>query len=251
MSRHTDGGATIALRSDDGSLIEIYDVTGGRNASFVDAMCDLHCRSFPEHIFAADGIRFDARENPLREGIIVHQWLLTVNGHPTAYSLADTNLVRRTVPIHFLAVAEASRTITVEGERLGTWFLRDSLRQYLDDTGEQGLGACAETPDYKLSIFLPNGWRLLPVTYLEPIHGSTWRTNGLDTREVALIWLPPPGVQVESIPSIEPTVMGPAAASFLIDMYDLDGTIPWVAALCGATLGGPRPNRQQSRRISL
>jgi hypothetical protein len=143
-------------------------------------------------------------------------------------------------PIHFLSVAERARTLTINQDRVGTWFLRDSLRQYEVDAGEPGLGACAETPNYKLPIFLPNGWRVLPVTYLEPVHGSTWRQYGLDTREVALIWLPSSGLDPEAV---EPQAIGPSAAAFLLDMYELDASVEWVAKLCGTELDRPRPVR--------
>jgi len=234
---------TLTTVTDDGAVVELYDVTGGRNLHLLEPMCELHCSSFPEHQFAADGMRRDAMLPSERSGIVVHQWALLLDGRLMAYSLADSNLRRRTAPIHFLAVTPDERFRSVHGERLGTWFLRDSLRQYADDAGDPGLGACAETPDYKLPIFLPHGWRVLPVTYLEPIHGDTWGEHGLDTREVALIWLPPDGLTPEEIARMEASVIGPCAASFLIDMYRVDPAIPWVAALCREQVGRRGPTR--------
>jgi len=241
VSRYPELEPTLTTTTDDGAVTELHDVTAGRNLALLEPMCALHCSSFPEHRFAAEGIRRDALLPSKRNGIIVHQWALLLNGNLIAYSLADTNLVRRTAPIHFLAVDPTERLRSMHGKRLGTWFLHDSLRQYAHDAGEPGLGACAETPDYKLPIFLPHGWRVLPVTYLEPIHGDTWREHGLDTREVALIWLPPDGLDATDIEHIEPTVIEPCAASFLIDMYRVDPATPWVAMLCGkeAERSGP------------
>lgn len=241
MSRSDGLEPTLSTATDDGAVVQLFDVTAGRNLALLEPMCDLHCASFPEHLFAADGMRRDAMLPSERAGIVVHQWALLLDGDLVAYSLADSNLVRRTAPIHFLAVEPTERTRCIDGERIGTWFLHDALRQYTDDAGEPGLGACAETPDYKLPIFLPHGWRVLPVTYLEPIHGDTWREHGLDTREVALIWLPPDGLGPEEIARMEPSVIEPSAASFLLDMYCVDATVPWVVDLCGdeTTRTGP------------
>jgi hypothetical protein len=84
---------------------------------------------------------------------------------------------------------------------------------------------------------------VLPVTYLEPMHGSNWREHGLDTREVALIWLPTAELDSAMIEAVEPQVIGPSAAAFLLDMYELDPSVDWVAELCGAEITRPRPVR--------
>ena len=226
----------LQVVGDAGEVLGLHDVVDGRWPHLVEVMADLHCRAFPEHRFAADGIRSDATLPSRRGDLVVHQWLLTVNGAPVGYSLADTNLRRRVAPIHFLAVEPTLRHVTVGGVRLGGWFLHDSLRQYAADAGDSGLGCVAETPDYKLPIFHRHGWQVLDVPYLEPVHGWNWPTDGLETREVALIWLPPDGADVATL---EPQVRAPAAAAFLLDKYRLDPSTEWVHALvsegaCGA-----------------
>lgn len=226
----------VQVIGDSGEVLGLHDVVDGRWPQYVEVMADLHCRAFPEHRFAADAIRTDAATDSRRGHLVAHQWLLTVNGAPAGYSLADSNLLRRVAPIHFLAVEPTLRRITVGGHRLGGWFLHDSLRQYRLDAGEPGLGCVAETPDHKLPIFHQYGWQVLDVPYLEPVHGWNWPTDGLETRRVALIWLPPDG---SDISTVEPQVRAPAAAAFLLDKYRLDPSIDWVAGLvsegaCGA-----------------
>lgn len=218
----------FVIPGDRGEVLGLHDVVGGRWPQYVEVLADMHCRAFPEHAFAAEAIRSDANAEPNRELLVTHQWLLTIDGEPVGYSLADSNLRRRVAPIHFLAVEPAMRDVTVGGMRVGGWFLHDSLSRYEADAGSPGLGCVAETPDYKVPIFRGHGWRVLDVPYLEPVHGWNWRTDGLQTRSVRLIWLPPDGVDPTAL---ESGVAAAAAAAFLIDKYALDPDLEWVAAL--------------------
>lgn len=243
MRRPHFGAPAFETRTDDGAVVELFDIVGGAPSDLVDTLCSIHVGAFPEHLFAVELIREDARLPNVRAGIIVHQWLLTVDGEPVGYALADSNLVRRIAPLHFFSVLPTARAKTVNGMRLGTWLMTDLRRQYLADAGEPGLGAAAETPEYKLRIFEPNGWRRCPVTYLEPIHGWNWRTDGLDVREIALLWLPPATLTDEAARELASAAVEPAAASFLIDMYHLDASVPWLEELCGAQIDRPAPSR--------
>lgn len=243
MSQQRFGHPVLETRTDEGAVIELFDIVGGAPRDLVETLCSIHVGAFPEHLFAVDLIREDARLPNVRDGIIVHQWLLTVDGEPVGYSLADSNLVRRIAPLHFFSVLPSSRGHTVGGVRLGTWLMTDLRRQYLADAGDPGLGAAAETPEYKMRIFEPNGWQRCQVTYLEPIHGWNWRTEGLEVREIALLWLPPTDLGDEAVSALAPAAVAPAAASFLIDMYHLDASVPWLETLCGAQIGLPGPSR--------
>jgi len=234
---------TLTTTTDDGATLELFDLVENAHAHLVEAMRSLHLAAFPEHTFVDALIVRDARLPARRQGIVVHQWLIALNGKPAGYMLSDSNLVRDVAPIHFLSIANEYSRHNVGGLRLAVWLQRQALPQYLRDAGRPGLGAVAETPRFKLRVFRPIGWRELPVTYLEPIHGDTWREHGLDTREVALIWLPTDGLDAATIERLEPEVIGPAAAAFLLDMYHLDPAIPWVADLCREETHRPGPVR--------
>jgi len=225
---HRTGPRSFQLEADDGSTLTLHDVVDDLHPEFARLMADMHLRAFPDHEFAAEAIVADAARPSVRGHLVAHQWLLLRNGEPVGYSLADTNLRRRVAPIHFLAVEPAVRTVTVDGVRIGGWFLHDSLRQYRIDAGESGHGCVAETPDYKLPIFRQYGWRVLPVPYREPIHGWRWTVDGLETRAVALIWLPP-----DAATGDEAEVGRAAAAAFLLDKYGVDPEIDWVRSLVG------------------
>ncbi len=206
-------------RSDTGERITLHDVVDGCWSQFVGPMRRLHDDVFPDHRFAGEQIERDARRASTRRGIAVHQWMLCVDGDPAGYSLMDSNLVRRTAPIHFLAVDSDVRHLTIEGTRLGTWFLHDALRRLDADVGPDNLGALAETPDYKLKPFLTTGWEALPIDYAEPVHGWEWPDKGLEMRPLVLLWLPPRHASRRLTPH---EVVSPAVATFALDMYRLD-----------------------------
>ena len=230
-------------RTDAGKSFELFDVVGGAHASALDTLIDLHHRAFPEHRYVAERIATDARLPNLRDGIVVHQWLICIDGDAVGYSLTDSNLVRRVAPHHFLAVLPEARTHLVNGLRVGAWMFHDLHRQLLDDAGEPGFGGVAETPDYKLPIFLPVGWRALPMTYREPIHGWRWPELGLETRDVVLLWFPQPALSEAEAERLEPQAGHAAAAAFLIDTYRLDTSAPWVVELCGSECDRVAPRR--------
>ena len=214
-------------RSDTGEVITLHDVVGGRFGDLVAPLRRMHDAAFPDHGFAGAQIEHDALAPARRPGLVVHQWLLCVDGEPAGYSLTDSNLVRSTAPIHFLAVDAEMRHLTVEGTRLGTWFLHDALRQLDQDAGPENLGALAETPDYKLKPFLTTGWQALPVDYAEPVHGWHWPTEGLEMRDLVMLWLPPRNRR-RPLDPVE--VVSPAVATFAIDMYGLPMDHPLVEA---------------------
>lgn len=227
-------GPPLEVIADDGSTLALYDVVDGCHADLAEVMASLHRLAFPDHLFAADEILDDATRPSRRDHLVAHQWLLTRDGEPVGYSLADTNLRRRVAPIHFLAVEPTARSITVGGVGIGGWFLRDSLRQYEADAGEPGLGCVAETPRYKLPIFHRYGWRVFDVPYREPIHGWRWPVDGLDTRDVALIWLPPDAGPHRGS---EADAARAAAAAFLLDKYRVDPSVDWVHELVNGEAG--------------
>lgn len=214
-------------RSDTGEAITLHDVVGGRWPELVAPLRQLHDAAFPTHAFAGLQIERDARRASQRPGVIVHQWLLCIDGQPVGYSLSDSNLARRTAPIHFLAVDPEVRHLTVDGARLGTWFLHDALRQLDDDLGPENFGALAETPDYKLRPFLATGWQPLPVDYAEPVHGWDWPREGLEMRPLVLLWLPP---RHRRVPLDPREVVSPAVATFALDMYRLPIDHPLIVA---------------------
>lgn len=230
-SAASPGGFPRTIDSDLGQTVVVHDVVGGHGQHFVATMQQIMMAAFPEHVYAAEQIAIDAMLPGRRDGIVVHQWFVTVDGVPAGISLEDSNVFRGVAPIHFLTVVPDLRSVTIGGVRLGRWLGEDSVKQLERDGAGLVLGAVGETPDYKQAPFLRAGWRVLPVAYVEPVEGWLWPERGMEFREIPLIWLPPHGADIEAL---EHQVMEAGAAAFLLDMYGLPADHPQVAPLVGA-----------------
>jgi len=252
-------GATPVERvADDGRRLQLFDVVGGDNGALLDALLAMHGEAFAAQTYAHERVLVDAAAPARRDGLVVHQWVLVVEGVPAGFSLSDSNLVRGLAPVNYLAVSEPYRAITVGGRRLAGWLLARSLEQYAEDatrasadlrpgdgTGPASLlGALGEIAPGQAAPFLHWGWRDLAIEYREPVHGWNWRQRGGDTMPMHLLWLPPATMAPQRVEAIAPSLAPHAAAAYLIDMYELDPGLPWVAALVGDAAAAPAPRRR-------
>lgn len=226
MTTATDG--RIDVPSDSGHAVSVVDVVGGRAPQRVRSLQSQLLSEFPEHAFAAHRIADDARRCSIRDGLVVHQWIVCIDDEPVGLMLHDTNLVRRVSPVHFLVIAAAARPVTIGGRRLAQWLAQLALEQAVIDGGPDMLGLVGETPADRLHPFVAAGWRVLPAHYVEPVHGWTWRAEGLEVRSTELIWLP--GMWAD--PSMTSArIVSAASAAFLLDTYDIDRHHPAVTSL--------------------
>jgi hypothetical protein len=245
LSSSPGGSAnTSQHRGDGGELLSLVDVTGEASSRDVDALIAFHRSMFPEHEFVADEIRTDAGLSGERDGLVVHQWLVRLGQQDIAYMLADCNLARRVVLVHFVGVNAGGRSVRLGGERLSTWLVHEARRQLDRDlissgaTGADalGYGVIGETLSSKLRLWSRIGFRLLPVDYAEPVDGRHWRRRaGLDPelsaperptddelRPLGLLWLPSAQVPPDHVDAMQAEVMPCALAAFLIDHYNFD-----------------------------
>jgi hypothetical protein len=235
-----------SVLADSGERLEIIDVVGERVPEYLAPLLELHAMHFATHDFATERIVDDAQRDPARDGIVVHQFLLLVDRAPAGYVLIDSNLRRRIAPVHFLAIHPDFRDLTVGGLRIGAWLVRRAARDASTDIGHMTLGACGETPFATLGIFINTEWQQLMVDYREPVHGWHWSSFGLETREVALLWLPPDVLGCTTTADLDDDrVAAAAAAAFLIDTYRLPPDNPVVVALTGAQRLLDGANRDQ------
>jgi hypothetical protein len=232
---------TIELVADGGQLVRLFDVVNGNFPELVEPLLALHIKGFENYEYVRDGIRRDANESSVRDGIVVHQFVLSVDDAVCGFSLVDTNLVRNVAPNHFLYIDAEVRSVTIDGKRLGTWFLHRTNDQVVTDGAIENWGAVCEADSPRAKIFLPNGWVVLEDAYDEPNFGWAWPDNDLSSFRHNLLWLPRPGVDVDAL---KPKVRDAAAAAFLLDMYQLPRDSPLAAQQCGTELQRPGPKRR-------
>ncbi len=243
MSTIEDGVPLLTDVADTGEVVEMFEVAGGRNLRFVEEMCRMQIENFPHRPFVPDEIRRDASLPAEREGLVVAQWFYSINGATASYHLSDINLIRRTHTIKFGSVEKPFRRTMFRDKRFNLWLIPSQRAQVTRRIDQGWLGSFAEAADYSLPVLLPAGWIPLPIEYQEPVHGPSWRELGLETERTTIIWMPPDGLTAEEVAELQPKVYEPAVASFLLDIYNLDPTIPWVEELCGSEANRPRPRR--------
>jgi hypothetical protein len=232
---------TIELVADGGQLVRLFDVVDGNFPELVEPLLAMHLRGFENYDYVRKGIRRDAVESSVRDGIVVHQFVLCVDDNVCGFSLVDTNLVRNVAPNHFLYVDADQRSVTINGKRLGTWFLHHTNEQVIIDGAVDSWGAVCEADSPRAKIFLPHGWVVLEDAYDEPNFGWAWPTNDISSFRHNLLWLPRPGANVDEL---KPKVRDAAAAAFLLDMYQLRTDEPLAERQCGAELDRPGPKRR-------
>lgn len=232
---------TIELVADSGQVIRLFDVVDGNFAELIDPLVGMHARVFESYDYVREGIRQDAATSSVRDGIVVHQFVLCVDNDVRGFSLVDTNLVRNVAPNHFLYVDADARSITIDGKRLGTWFLHHTNEQVIRDGAAESWGAVCEADSPRAKIFLPHGWIVIDDAYDEPNFGWDWPNNDLSSFRHNLLWLPRPGADIDTL---MPKVRDAAAAAFLLDMYQLRTDEPLAARQCGSELHRAGPRRR-------
>ncbi len=226
---------TPSWRADDGTRVEILDLVGGAPSERIAAMLAIHAAAFPEHGFVEQEILTDAARSPERDRLTVHQWLVLCDGEPAAYMLWDSNHARRVALVHFIAVDRPGRKIRMAGHRLSEWLCRTALHQHAVELAGQrpdtaSLGLVGEAPQWKARVWTSVGFRAFDFAYAEPEDGRHWRPETLRLRPLVLLWLPPPGVDADTLGADA----GPAgAAAFLLDHYRLPADHPLVAGAVG------------------
>src|SRR5262245_47914276 len=219
--------------------VSIVDVVDGADRRAADELVVLHRAMFPDYGFVADEIVADGNAAPLRDSLIVHQWLARCDGRPAGFALFDTNLARRVAVIHFLAIERSSRAVRLDGRRLASWLCRRVQARVTIELREHAprraaLGVFGESPEYLVRRWHGAGFRRTHVHYAEPVAGRHWRDgDGSDPamRPLALLWMPPLGGADPD--RLAHTAAAAGAAAFLIDHYALPLDHPTVVATTG------------------
>lgn len=230
--------------ADTGEIVEMFDLTGGMHPQFVDDMRRMQSENFSDYPHVPDQMSSDAVLPAQRNGLIVAQWFYTVDGKAASYQVADINLTRRLHVVIFGTVEKPFRNLTFRGTRFYQWATAVRRSLVAQVIGDGWLGSIAESSDSALPVLQTSGWIPLPIDYRAPVHLMRWRELGLQTERLTLIWLPPDGLTPEQVAELQPSVYGPAVASFLLDVYGLDPNIGWVETLCGDEISRRRPSRE-------
>ena len=210
--------------------LQAIDVIG---ASATDAriaeLRAIHLSHFPDHPHVADEMELAARTGSFDPEVVVHQWLLLLDGEPVGEYIFHVNRRRGVMLRHFLAVDQPAR------KRLPLrWIAAITARvqeQGDDDmaaTGRPLLAMMSEVNPHHLDGWRRLGYRTLDIGYREPHHGKHWADFGEPTyfEMSPCVKLTPAG---EALPISE--VARAAVLAFLVDHYRLPEDDPTVVGI--------------------
>ena len=168
-----------------------FDITGAPGLRGVDVMgpdadpgllADLqavHLRHFPDHPHIADEMADAVANGSFDSEVVVHQWLLTLDGEPVGEYIFHVNTRRGVMLRHFLAVDQPAR------KRLPLRWLGNITAQVQAQGEADSVGArsplllmMSEVKPSHLEGWRRLGYRTLEIGYLEPFHGKHWPDFG-------------------------------------------------------------------------
>jgi GNAT superfamily N-acetyltransferase len=164
--------AQLVIRRDRAA---VYELLGSGDEARIEAMLGLYQRLFPQYQHYVQRMRRRARfGNELREGHVVHYWLVEVDGQPAGIRTFRYVRKRHCGLAHALAVAPEFRDEQVGGRRLSVFLIYECLAQVIRDSSANGgapaLGIVNEVETHRLmEHYERNGLIQLPLKYKEPI----------------------------------------------------------------------------------
>lgn len=214
------------LRQATGLEVEEVIGAGAPEERLGDLIREL-LRFFPEHAHVA-GELAEAWEGawPDRD-VVIHAWLLELDGVPVGFTVFHTSLRRRVILQHFVGMEpEARPQLPMRWVRdLADAVLAVGIRDCADH-GTELLATIGENHPEHARAWERFGYLTLDIDYREPVHGRHWREHG------PLRFFPmTPQIRLTDAGRSAPfsAVVDQGVRAFLIDHYLLPEDEPTVA----------------------
>lgn len=138
----------------------------------------VHLDNFPGHEHVIGEVAEAMREWPDPE-VIVHPWLLVVNGQPAGEYIFHTNLRRRMILVHFVAMShEVHASLPHDWRHQVTEAMIETAIADARQRGTSLIGLMGEIPPSHLRLWEAFGYRGVNADYREPHHGRHWPEYG-------------------------------------------------------------------------
>lgn len=213
------------LRDATGLHVEEVIGSGASEERLADLIREL-LRFFPEHAHVA-GELAEAWEGDWPDPeVIVHAWLLELDGAPVGFTIFHTSLRRQVVLQHFVGMEpEARPQLPMRWVKsLADAVVATGVRD-CEERGRLLVASMGENHAEHTRAWERFGYLTLDVDYREPVHGRHWREHG------ELQFFPmTPQIRLTEAGRSQPFahVVDEAVCAFLLDHYLLPADEPTV-----------------------
>lgn len=214
--------------------LQVEEVMGGPATRLDDLIAALVLH-FPEHAHVADELQQAWAGNWPDDQVVIHAWLLELDGQPVGFTIFHTSLRRRVVLQHFVGMdSDAGRSLPLRWvKHLADAVFAVGVRD-CEEYGTTLLASIGENHPEHARTWERYGYTTLAIDYREPLHGRNWPEHG------ALQFFPmTPQIRLTDAGREQPfsDVVTAGVTAFLIDHYRLPADEPTVVhtlALCAA-----------------
>lgn len=196
-------------------------------------------RFFPEHAHVAGELAEAWEGDWPDDQVIIHGWLLELEGAPVGFTIWHTSLRRQVILQHFVGLEPEARP------HLPMRWVKDLadavLLAGIRDCEQHGtvlLGSIGENHPEHARAWERFGYHTLDIDYREPVHGRHWREHG-DLRFFEMT----PQIRLTEAGSQQPfhEVVARGVLAFLVDHYLLPEDEPTVVHTLGRVRALPDP----------
>lgn len=220
--------------------LEVEEVSGvGAPRERLDELQRQFLLYFPDYVHVLGELELAWAGEWPDSDVIVHAWLLQLEGEVEGFAIVHTSLSRQILLQHFIGMSSQARAV-LPLRWIGYFMdaLRDTAARDCENAGTLLLGQMGEHYDEHLRSWSRFGYVSLDIEYGEPQHGAHWAEHGEP------VYLPLTAQlrrtkAGEALPFAD--VATAALEAFLVDYYQLPRDEPAVARILAraATLSGP------------
>ena len=213
--------------------LQAREVIGSADRADLDLLIAELVHYFPDHAHVAGELEQAWAGEWPDDQVLVHGWLLDVDGRTAGFCIVHTNLRRGILVQHFIGMdPEVGRTLPLRWVGYLMDALRDTAIEDGDKAGVTILGQMGEHYPEHLRAWSRFGYVALDIDYQEPMHGRHWADHSTSPTFFPMIAMLRTTRAVDDLPLCDVAVRGVEA--FLLDHYLLPPDDPTVERILAA-----------------
>jgi len=199
-------------------------------AAQLEALGAVHVRHFPDRMYSFGEWVAILSEPRVQAPILHYAWLVLHDGVPVGEFVMDSNVLRETVLIHYVALdKEIRRSLSSDWLARALTSLIEIMETEVQESGAALAIAIAESDEEHSWHWEKMGWIRLDVNYREPKFGMHWSDFGQPSfipLAAFVHFLKPGSEEARRSAAVQ------SLKAFLLDNYALNDDEPTVLETC-------------------